>query len=138
MSLKTLAGRPLPLVAVGLFLSSLLAPAAAQGPALAMLGNLDKGQWEVRFRDGGQSRRVCLQSGQELLQLEHGPAACSRFVVDDGASEVTVQYTCRGNGYGRTTVRRETASLVQIDSNGIAGGMPFDFHAEARKVGTCR
>lgn len=139
MTAKTLAGRRLSFAAIGLFLAGILAPAAAQGPSLVMLGSLDKGQWEVRYRDGAQTGRVCLRSGQELLQLRHGArAGCNRFVVDDGPSAVTVQYTCKGDGYGRTSVRRESASLVQIDSQGIAGGMPFDFRAEARKVGTCR
>jgi hypothetical protein len=121
-----------------LFGAGLLAPATAQAPSLAMLGTLEDGQWEVRFRDGAESRRVCLRSGLELIQLQHGDAGCSRFVVEDGPSAVTVQYTCRGNGYGRTSVRRESASLVQLDSQGIAGGLPFQFSAEARRVGPCR
>jgi hypothetical protein len=50
---------------------------------------------------------------------------------------VVVQYTCRGKGYGRTHIRRETGRLVQIDSQGIAGGLPFEFSAEARRVGDC-
>lgn len=119
-------------------MAGLLSPAAAQGPSLAMLTGLDSGQWEVRFRDGSASRRVCVQSGMELIQLQHGGSGCSRFVVEDGANAVTVQYTCRGNGYGRTSVRRESTSLVQIDSQGIAGGLPFEFSAEARRVGACR
>lgn len=122
----------------GVFAAGLLVPAAAQGPALAMLASLDDGQWELRYRDGSPSRRVCVKSGQELIQLQHGGAACSRFVVEDGASTVTVQYTCRGNGYGRTSIRRESPSLVQIDSQGIATGLPFEFSAEARRVGACR
>jgi len=143
MLLKTVAGSrsraaPAGLLAAGLFATGLLAPAAAQGPALAMLGTLDDGQWEVRFRDGAESRRVCLRSGQELIQLKHGESGCSRFVVEDAASAVTVQYTCRGNGYGRTSIRRENTSLVQIESQGIAGGLPFEFSAEARRVGPCR
>lgn len=136
MLLKTLVGQRSALVASGLFLAGL--PATAQAPSLAMLDGLEKGQWEVRYRDGSQSGRVCLRSGQELIQLRHGSTAgCSRFVVDDAPTAVTVQYTCRGNGYGRTTVRRESASLVQIESQGIHGGMPFNFSAEARRVGTC-
>ena len=126
------------LVAGGLFAGGILAPAAAQGPSLAMLGALDDGQWEVRFRDGSTARRVCVRSGLELIQLQHSDSGCSRFVVEDAANTVTVQYTCRGNGYGRTSVRRESGSLVQIDSQGIAGGLPFEFSAEARRVGACR
>ena len=43
----------------------------------------------------------------------------------------------RGDGYGRTHIRKETNALVQIDSQGIAGGKPFQFTAEARQTGRC-
>ena len=138
MRLKTFSGQRWPMIAAGLYAIGLLTPAAAQGPSLAMLTGLDDGQWEVRYRDGSAVRKVCVRSGLELIQLQHADSGCSRFVVEDGATEVTVQYTCRGNGYGRTSVRRESNSLVQIDSQGIAGGLPFQFSAEARKVGACR
>ena len=138
MRLKTVAGSRFGVTIAGLFAAGLLAPAAAQGPSLAMLRTLEDGQWEVRNRDTGENRRLCVRSGQELIQLKHGGSGCSRFVVEDGASAVTVQYTCRGNGYGRTNIRRETPSLVQIDSQGIADGLPFEFSAEARRVGSCR
>jgi hypothetical protein len=138
MRLKTNTGRRSAMIAAGLYAIGLLTPAAAQGPSLAMLSGLDDGQWEVRYRDGSAPRKLCVRSGLELIQLQHADSACSRFVVEDGATAVTVQYTCRGNGYGRTSVRRESNSLVQIDSQGIAGGLPFQFSAEARKVGACR
>ncbi|ANY18816.1 hypothetical protein A6F68_00281 [Tsuneonella dongtanensis] len=138
MRLPIVAGARAIVIATGLYATGLLTPAAAQGPSLAMLGALDDGQWEVRFRDGSESRRVCVRSGLELIQLQHASPGCSRFVVEDGASEVTVQYTCKGNGYGRTNIRRESNSLVQIDSQGIASGLPFEFSAEARRVGACR
>jgi hypothetical protein len=107
---------------------------AAAAPQLAMLGTLDDGIWEVRLRDGGEPRRLCVNSGLELIQLRHPGAACSRFVVEDGPSAVTVQYTCRGHGYGRTSLRRETSTLVQVSSQGIANDLPFDFKGEARRV----
>lgn len=116
---------------------------AAGGPvlaqaSLAMLDTLERGQWEVRYRDGSTPRNICVRSGQELIQLRHRESGCNRFVVEDGKNEVTVQYTCRGNGYGRTNIRRESAGLVQIDSQGIADGRPFQFSAEARRTGACR
>ena len=48
-----------------------------------------------------------------------------------------MQYTCRGRGYGRTHIRRETGRLVQIESQGIVDGLPFDFVAEGRRIGEC-
>ena len=111
---------------------------AAQGDALAMLTKLPRGQWAVVSRDGGPSRTICLGDPAQLVQLRHAGSACSRFVVEDAADKVTVQYTCKGNGYGRTSIRRETSTLVQIESQGIEGGLPFQFKAEARRTGACK
>lgn len=112
-------------------------PASAQGGGLSMLGELTSGEWTVRYRNGTGPAKVCLRSGQELIGLRHRGKNCSRFVVEEGAKRVTVQYTCEGDGYGRTNIRSETDALVQIESQGIAGGQPFRFSAEARRTGGC-
>lgn len=117
--------------------AALAVPAVGQKPALAMLDQLDKGRWELRIRDDGSVQRLCLPDTRRLIQLRHPSATCERLVVNDDSSQVTVQYTCRGQGYGRTHIRRETNRLVQIDSQGIADGLPFSFVAEARRVGDC-
>ena len=112
-------------------------PAAAQAPELAMLDSLEKGVWTLRPRDGDSQQRICVRSGSDFIQLRHREPGCSRFVVEDGADEVVVQYTCRGNGYGRTSVRREGRSVVQIRSEGIVDGAPFSIAGEARHSGSC-
>lgn len=124
---------------LGAVLASLpaIVPVAAQAPSLQMLDRLDRGEWIVRFRDSGTQKRVCLRTGRELIQLRHNGASCSRYVVEDGTGQVTVQYSCPGNGYGRTSIRRESGVLAQIESQGIADGKPFQFTAEARRAGAC-
>ncbi|EZP72577.1 MULTISPECIES: DUF3617 domain-containing protein [Sphingomonadaceae] len=112
-------------------------PAYAQQQSLGMLDALAHGGWELRER-GGPVRNICLDSGRRLIQLRHPGAPCSTVVVEDKADQVTVQYTCRGQGYGRTQIRRETDGLVQIDSQGIVNGLPFAFSAEGRRTGDCR
>lgn len=112
------------------------APLEAQTPGLAMLDGLTKGAWTLRIRDDGSQQKICVRDGREFIQLRHRQPGCSRFVVQDGANEVVVSYTCRGNGDGRTSIRRESASLVQIRSQGIEGGTPFSFSAEARHTGS--
>ena len=113
------------------------APLVAQAPELAMLDGLAKGAWNLRNRDDGSQRQICMRTGREFIQLRHRGSSCSRFVVRDGPSEVVVQYTCPGNGYGRTSIRSEGSTLVQIRSQGIEAGTPFAFSAEARHVGSC-
>ena len=113
-------------------------PAMGAGPSPAVLERIEAGQWEVRTREpGAPAQRMCVSNGHGLIQLRHPGTPCERFVVEGGADEVVVQYTCRGRGFGRTHIRRETARLVQIDSRGIANGLPFEFSAEARRVGNC-
>jgi hypothetical protein len=112
-------------------------PAAAQSGQLAMLASLNKGGWNLRIRDDGSQQRLCVRDGQEFIQLRHKQGGCSRFIVQDNADEVVVQYTCRGNGYGRTSIRREGSGLVQIQSQGIYDGAPFSISAEARHNGAC-
>lgn len=110
----------------------------AQPANLGILRDLHPGKWTITARDGVPPRTICLRDPAQLVQLRHRGPACSRYLVDSTPDKVTVQYTCRGSGYGLTTVRRETPELVQIESQGIYAKRPFQFRAEARRVGSCR
>ena len=123
--------------AIGMVAFGLALPVAAQSESLSMLTSLSKGEWTIKHRDGSADRKICVKTGQELIQMRHDDPDCSRFVVEDGLSKVTVQYTCPGNGYGRTNIRKETEGLVQIESQGISSGLPFEFAAEGRRTGAC-
>lgn len=112
-------------------------PATADEPALAALDTIAPGNWQLRFRPDNARQDICLRNGRELIQLRHPIANCSRFVVEDTFDKVTVQYTCRGHGYGRTHIWREAGNLLQIESQGIVDGQPFQFSAEARRTGRC-
>lgn len=112
-------------------------PLAGQAAELDMLDSLTKGAWSLRDRDDGSEQRICVRDGRELIQIRHKQLGCSRFVVRDDANEVVVQYTCRGNGYGRTSIRREGSGLVQVESQGIIDGAPFSISGEARHSGAC-
>ncbi|MFN3429589.1 MAG: hypothetical protein ACK46X_06520, partial [Candidatus Sericytochromatia bacterium] len=63
------------IIALGSVLAGLLAlgamPGLAQGNGLAMLGTLAKGEWTIKHRDGSPDRKICLRTGQELIQLRH-------------------------------------------------------------------
>jgi hypothetical protein len=131
---------PLTLIALAVAATAAAAvPTTAQAPGLAMLGQLERGQWQIRDREaaGAAGRAICLGDARTLLQLRHPGATCSRFVVEDAADVVTVQYSCPGSGNGRTTIRRETNRLVQVETQGILNGAPFAAEYEVRRVGVC-
>ena len=102
-----------------------------------MLGTLTTGEWAIKQRGVTTERKICVKLGTEMIQLMHREGGCSQFVVEDGTARITVQYTCPDNGYGRTSIRRETGALVQIESQGIHDGTPFEMIAEARRTGRC-
>lgn len=124
-------------VAAGAAVLAGCTPAVAQAPELVMLDNIVRGAWELRLRDDGSTTRICVRSGREFIQIRHRQQGCERFVLEDQPDEVTVQYTCRGAGYGRTTLRREGTRLIQVRSQGIQGGTPFSIEGEARHIGAC-
>lgn len=122
-------------LALGAFVS---ASGVAQGPALAMLDRLEPGEWEIRARDEADTVQFCVDNGRKLIQVRHRGETCRRFIIDDTPSMVTVQYTCPAGGYGHTRVRFENPRLAQLETQGIDRGLPFNFAAEARRIGPCR
>lgn len=127
-----------PILAALLLGALSVTPASGQRRQLTMLDQLSEGRWELRLRgERRQVERICLRDGRGLIQLRHPEQPCDRLVVEDSPSSVTVQYTCRGRGYGRTHIRKESGELIQVETQGIAGGVPFDFAAEGRRIGGC-
>ena len=61
--------------------AGLASPALAQA-SLAMLDTLDRGGWEVRFRDDNSMRKVCIRSGREFIRLRHSGGNCNRFGIE--------------------------------------------------------
>ena len=113
------------------------APALGQ-QGLAVLYQVEGGSWILRDRmTRAPVGQFCIRDGRKFIQLRHPASLCDQLVVSDAPGDITVQYTCRGRGYGRTHIRLETGRLVQIESQGIADGLPFDFAAEGRRVGDC-
>lgn len=112
---------------------------AANAPGPAVLTRIQPGQWTLRTVDGSApTRSMCVSDPSTLVQLRHPNTACTRFVLDDGASAGTIHYTCPGHGHGQTTIRVETSALIHIDSQGISDNAPFNMSIEARRLGACR
>lgn len=103
------------------------------------LAGLEPGLWQLRLLgpDARQPQSICVADPAQLLQVQHRDAPCSRLVLSDDPRGTTVHYTCRANGFGRTSLRVETPRLAKIDTQGIVDNAPFAYRAEARKVGSC-
>ena len=109
---------------------------AAQAPRLAALSAITPGQWQLT-ETGGAARSICVPDPLMLLQIEHGAAQCSRFVIADDRRSATVHYTCPGSGHGRTTISVVDGDQFHLQTQGIHDGAPFDTDYEARRIGAC-
>ncbi len=122
--------------AASLFALSIAAP--AQTPGLALLEGLQLGEWTLTPRGSREpGERVCLGDPKLLLQIQHGSASCSRYVIENSPKKLRVSYKCGELGHGVTEIKRESSSLVQIHSQGIENNAPFSFSLEGRRTGSC-
>jgi len=116
-------------------------PVAPAAPAVMRARALDgvrPGLWSVRDDGpGGTIHRLCLDDPAKLVQVRHSDAACSRMVIASAPREATIHYSCPGNGWGRTSLRVDSATSVRIDTQGIADNAPFAYQAVARREGEC-
>ncbi len=115
--------------------------AMIDGDGSSLLDSIERGMWQLRPASGSGStvpvNQYCIGVPERLIQLRHNGADCTQSIVRNMPNSVTVSYTCRGQGQGITTIRRETSRLIQIQSQGIWNGSPFNFTAEGRRTGTC-
>lgn len=125
------------LVGMAVLWMGLLGASPARSPILAF-NRIQSGAWQLRALDGSApTARICLGNADELIQLRHPGAACSRFVLANDGAAATIHYTCTGAGYGRTTIKVETPDLIRIDSQGLAHQAPFQVALEGRRTGSC-
>ncbi len=117
------------------------AAVAVYAQAGNMLSTLPKGMWQLRAIGGGPSKaaqsQICVGDPLRLVQIQHGAANCTHRVLKEQSDRVTISYSCTGQGQGVTTIRRETAKLIQIESQGIRNGAPFNFVIEGRLGASC-
>lgn len=125
-------------VFLGCILAVSAGAASAQMKPSTLLDQFEPGRWEARvLGQHSGPQRMCARSARAFIQMHHPGQSCRRVSLEEDGDQVTVQYTCREGGYGRTHLRRENDRLWQIESQGIAKGLPFTYEAEARRVGSC-
>lgn len=124
--------------ATAAILSGFAVAASAQAPAMALLDGLMQGEWTLKERGSrGPGKKICLGNPELLLQIQHGNANCTRYVIENSPRKLRVSYKCGGSGHGVTQIKQESSSLVQISTQGISNGDPFTFEFEGRRTGSC-
>jgi len=88
--------------AILFFAFSVAAP--AQAPGMAVLNDLQKGMWTLKPRGSSEpGKKVCLGDPISLIQIQHGSANCSRYIIENQPDNLRVSYKCGNLGGGVTT-----------------------------------
>lgn len=135
MSISTLR---IPVVLAGLLAAGSV-PAAEPDKPMMALAQLEPGLWEIRNVKNERARRrsICIGDATVLIQLEHRQINCSRLVITNGPTDLTVHYVCPYNGFGQTSLRVESPHQATLDTQGIVNNAPFAYRAELRRTGAC-
>jgi hypothetical protein len=109
--------------------------AAARPSALA---ETQPGLWEISGAPGARAPlRQCVGDVAALARFEHRSSNCTAKVLKDGGSSTLIEYSCGGAGFGHSEIDVITPRSLRISTQGISGGLPFNYVLQARRVDDC-
>ena len=109
--------------------------AAQQAPTLAQA---QPGLWEISGAPGTRAPvRQCVTDVAALARFEHRASHCSAKLLKSAGSSTSIEYSCGAAGFGHSEVEAITPRSLRISTQGISGGLPFNYVLQARRVGDC-
>lgn len=123
------------IMATGVIGAATILVAAAQPSALAQA---QPGLWEITGAPGSSAPvRQCISEIGALTRFEHRASACSSRVLKDAGTSAAIDYSCGGAGFGHSEIDVITPRSLRISTQGISGGLPFNYVLQARRVDDC-
>jgi hypothetical protein len=123
------------ILAAGGLGAALALMAAAQPSALAQT---QPGLWEISGAPGTSAPiRQCVADVAALARFEHRSKPCRAKILKDSASSILVEYSCGGAGFGNSDIEVITPRSLRISTQGISGGLPFNYVLQARRIDDC-
>ena len=121
---------------IGVAASAVLLVGAGQRPRA--LAPTSGGMWEISGLPGaGAPVRQCVADTAVLARIEHRGQKCTYVVIEDDPTTAAIHYTCPRGGFGRSDMTLLTPRSLRIATQGISNNLPFNFVAQARRVGAC-
>ena len=118
--------------------AALAGAAVIAAPRPAALAQAVPGLWEVAGYPGAKGpARECIADLVQLAQYEHRHQRCTSSLVNDRPPSTTIEYSCQGGGFGRSTLTMITPRSLRIETQGISDNLPFNYTLQARRVGDC-
>ncbi|MCL6728548.1 DUF3617 domain-containing protein [Sphingomonas hankyongi] len=110
--------------------------AVAQPPNA--LAQTSPGLYEIAGLPGAKApARECIGDVTLLGQFEHRRNNCTRKVLASSGNTVTMNYECKGGGFGQSKLTVITPRNLRVETQGISDGLPFNYVLQARRMGEC-
>jgi len=124
------------LILTGAIGTAVMALVAAAPPA--SLNQVQPGLWEIQGVPGVTGvARQCVADVSILTRFEHRTKNCTEKQLKAAGSESDFDYTCGSAGFGHSEVTVITPRSLKISTQGISGGLPFNYVLQARRVADC-
>ena len=124
------------LMVTGTLLGSAVALAAAANPSA--LSQAQPGLWEISGAPGTSAPvRQCVADIAALAHFEHRASNCTVKASKATGSSTAIEYSCGGAGFGHSEIDVLTPRSLRISTQGISGGLPFNYVLQARRVDDC-
>lgn len=115
-----------------------LACAAFAAAQASVLAQVQPGLWEISGAPGAHIPvRECVGDIAALARFEHRSSNCTSRVLKDSGNSTEIEYSCPGAGFGHTQIDVLTPRALRISTQGISGGLPFNYVLQARRVEDC-
>ena len=109
--------------------------AADRPPTFA---DVQPGVWEILGALPAKTPvRQCFADVVALARFEHRGKPCSAKVLKSAGGSAAVEYSCAAAGFGHSEIDILTPRSLRISTQGISGGLPFNYVLQARRVGDC-
>jgi hypothetical protein len=115
---------------------SMVVLTGAAAPSAGIKG-ANGGLWEIEGLPGGKTVRQCFADPALLARIEHRGLPCSQSLVSVAGTSETFRYNCPGSGFGQAKLTLITPRSLRVETQGISGGLPFNYVAQARRIGNC-
>ena len=115
--------------------AAIIALSAAQPPSA--LGQVQGGLWEISGALAGSPVKQCVSDAVVLARFEHRSYVCSAKTLKDTGTLAEIDYSCGAAGFGHSQMTVLTPRSVRIETQGISGGLPFNYVLQARRIADC-
>lgn len=123
-------------LAIGLASAAVFLVGSGQRPRA--LAPTSGGLWEISGIPGSaRAVRQCVADTVALARIEHRGQICTQVMIEDQDATTVIHYTCPRGGFGRSEMTVITPRSLRVATQGISDGLPFNFVAQARRVGDC-